>query len=57
MRGGDISQPDPRDGIVCPTCFAMLAAEADIAFRWRFTTEDVQVKLPTVTRDGRIWGT
>lgn len=55
MRGGSINGNELFDGIVCPTCFAELAAERGIASRWRFSAEQVHVALETVTPSGRIW--
>lgn len=55
MRGGDINNPDRFDGIVCPVCFAALAEDAGIAWRWRFYAEKVMVPLQTVTPSGRVW--
>lgn len=55
MRGGDISAADQFDGIVCPTCFAVLAEAAGIAEFWRFSAERVHRPLKTVTPSGRTW--
>jgi hypothetical protein len=55
MRDGSINGDETFDGIVCPTCFAVLAAEQTVASRWRLTAEDVSVPLETVTPSGRAW--
>lgn len=56
MRG-DINNTDldQWDGIVCPTCFMVLAEEAGIAEIWRLYAERVHRPLQTVTPSGRIW--
>ena len=56
MRGGDINGgPEPFSGILCPTCFMVLAQEAGIASSWRLTAERVHVPLEKVTPSGRVW--
>lgn len=55
MRGGDINGAEIHNGIVCPTCFAVLAQEAKIADLWRMSAERVHVELQTVTPTGRTW--
>lgn len=57
MRGGDINATDTENhkGIVCPTCFAILAQEAGVADLWRLSAERVHVPLQTVTPSGRTW--
>jgi len=55
MRGGDIGGTERFDGIVCPTCFAILAEEAGVAELWRLYAERVHVPLETVTPSGRVW--
>lgn len=55
MRGGDINGSEIHNGIVCPTCFAILAQEAGVADLWRFYSERVHVPLQTVTPNGRVW--
>jgi hypothetical protein len=56
MRGGDINGgPEPFHGIVCPTCFAVLAEERGIAADWVLTARDIRVELQTVTPSGRVW--
>lgn len=55
MRGGSIANKDEYDGIVCPTCFAVLARERGVAELWRFHAERVNVELETVTPSGRMW--
>lgn len=55
MRGGDINATELFDGIVCPTCFAILAEKAGVADRWRLSAERAHVPLQTVTPSGRVW--
>lgn len=56
MRGGDINGgPEPHNGIVCPTCFAVMAQELGIARLWRLSAQRVDVPLQTVTPSGRVW--
>lgn len=55
MRGGDINGTDLFGGIVCPTCFAVLAEQAGIASMWTLRAERVHVELQTVTPSGRVW--
>jgi hypothetical protein len=55
MRGGDINGVELFSGIVCPTCFMILAQEAGIASSWRLYAEDVHRPLQTVTPSGRVW--
>lgn len=55
MRGGDIGGDEIHDGIVCPTCFAILAQDAGIASLWRLSAERVHVPLQAVTPSGRTW--
>lgn len=55
MRGGDINAKDRFGGIICPICFATLAEEMGVAWRWRFYAETVNVELATVTPSGRVW--
>lgn len=55
MRGGSIAGKDDRGGIVCATCFMVLAEERGIANLFRVTAEVVNVELETVTPDGRVW--
>jgi len=54
MRGGDINGQESY-GVVCPSCFAALAEESGIAFRWRFYAQDVRAELQLVTPSGRVW--
>jgi len=54
MRGGSING-DEEYGIVCPTCFMVLAEERGIAGCWRLDARDVHVELETVTPSGRRW--
>jgi hypothetical protein len=55
MRGGSIGGTDEFDGIVCPTCFAVLAQQRGIAELWRFSAERVHAVLETTSPDGRVW--
>lgn len=55
MRGGSINGTEEFSGIVCPTCFAVLAEEAGIAFHWRLDALDIRVGLELVTPSGRRW--
>lgn len=55
MRGGDISGTEIHDGIVCPTCFAVLAEERGVAELWQLAPTKVHVELQTVTPSGRVW--
>jgi hypothetical protein len=55
MRGGSINGDDDPAGIVCPTCFAVLAQERGVAEFWRLSAERVKVELETVTPSGRVW--
>lgn len=57
MRGGDINATDTElhHGIVCPTCFAVLAEQAGIAQQWRLTAERIHGPLVTTTPSGRTW--
>lgn len=55
MRGGNINAADQYDGIICPTCFAVLAKDAGVAFVWRVDAVDVRRPLTTVTPSGRTW--
>lgn len=55
MRGGDINGDDLFGGIVCPTCFAVLAEQAGIASGWTLRADQVHVELQTVTPSGRVW--
>lgn len=55
MRGGDIGGADEFDGIVCPTCFALLAEERGVAQGWKLTAENILVSPKTRLADGRVW--
>lgn len=55
MRSNDIGNADIYDGIVCPTCFAILAEEKNIASGWRLSPEITWVTLKLTTPDGRVW--
>jgi hypothetical protein len=55
MRDGSINGAEQFDGIVCPTCFAILAEEHGIADIWRLGAEAVHVPLEVVTPSGRVW--
>jgi len=55
MRGGSINGNEMYEGIVCPTCFALLAEAAGLAEFWQFSAQRVHVELETVTPSGRVW--
>lgn len=57
MRAGDINHPgaEPYRGIVCPTCFMLLAEKAGVATSWRVYGATVFRHLQTVTPEGRVW--
>lgn len=55
MRGDDINNTDLYGGIVCPTCFAVLAEKAGIADLWQLSAKRVHVPLQTTTPSGRTW--
>ncbi|HCT81110.1 MAG TPA: hypothetical protein DGT23_31985 [Micromonosporaceae bacterium] len=56
MRCGDINGgPEPFSGIICPTCFMLLAQEAGIGSFWRLYATRVHRPLQTVTPSGRVW--
>lgn len=55
MRGGDVNGVEIHAGIICPTCFAVLAETAGVADLWRLHAERVHVPLQTVTPSGRVW--
>lgn len=54
MRGGDINGAESC-GIVCPTCFMILAEQQGVAEFWRLSAERVHVGLQGVTPSGRVW--
>lgn len=55
MRGGDIEGRDLHDGIVCPTCFAVLAEKMGLANYWQFNAPCTTRELTMVTPSGRVW--
>lgn len=55
MRGDDINGSEPFDGIVCLTCFAILAQDALAGDMWRLEPQRVTVPLKTTTPSGRVW--
>lgn len=55
MRGGSINGTEIFHGIVCPTCFMILAEENGIADLWHLYPRRVHVELETVTPSGRVW--
>lgn len=55
MRGGNIHGDEIFDGIVCPTCFMVLAERYGIAELWRLSATRVHRTLQTVTPSGRVW--
>lgn len=54
MRGDDINGSEMFDGIVCPTCFMVLAQDAGVAHLWYLTAEAL-VPLTLITPSGRVW--
>jgi hypothetical protein len=55
MRGDDINGEEMYDGIVCPTCFMLLAEDAGVARGWYLTAREVLVPLKLTTPSGRVW--
>lgn len=55
MRRNNINEVDLYGGIVCPTCFTVLAEHAGIAARWVLRARDVKVELQVTTPSGRVW--
>lgn len=55
MRGDDINGTEPFDGIVCPTCFAVMAEAVGAGDLWRLEPQRVNVPLKTTTPSGRVW--
>lgn len=55
IRGGSIDGDEEFDGIVCPTCFAVLAEQSGVARSWRLAAEVVTANLDLVTPSGRVW--
>lgn len=55
MRGDDINAAERYGGIVCPTCFAVLAEQCGAATMWRLQPASVAVELTYVTPSGRVW--
>jgi hypothetical protein len=55
MRRGSINGAEDYDGIVCATCFMLIAEEKGMASLFRVTAERVNVELETVTPSGRVW--
>jgi hypothetical protein len=56
MRGGSINGEEEFGGIICPSCFAVLAEQAGLGVTgWRFIPEQVLAPLETVTPSGRVW--
>src|SRR6185369_6900909 len=53
MRGGSIGGTEPYDGIICPTCFMILAG--DTAELWRLDAQRVRGVMETELADGRRW--
>ena len=56
MRGGSINGVE-RYGVVCPSCFVLLAEERGVlATGWRLTASNLEMlPLETVTPSGRVW--
>lgn len=56
MRGGSINGPWQYGEIICPLCFAELAAEQGITGPyWHFFADEVHVGLELETPTGRVW--
>lgn len=55
MRGDDINAAERFEGIVCPTCFAVLAEESGVGYVWRLVAALLAEKVTTVTPSGRVW--
>jgi hypothetical protein len=55
MRGGSINGTEEFGGIVCPTCFMVLAEEQGIASMWRLDAQLVHADLELTTPSGRYW--
>lgn len=55
IRGGDIDGRELFGGVVCPSCFAIMATDQGIAGGWRLIATDVHVELQEVTPSGRVW--
>ncbi len=55
MRGGSINGDEIYHGIVCPTCFMVLAEEKGVADLWHLHPRRVHVDLEIVTPSGRVW--
>jgi len=55
MRGGSINGEEEYSGIVCPTCFMVLAEERGVGEAWRLDARVVHVELELTTPSGRVW--
>lgn len=55
MRDDDINSKEKYNGIVCPTCFAVLCLEQGVAESFRFYPTVLNKSLKFVTPSGRIW--
>lgn len=55
MRGGDINNGEEFEGIICPTCFCILAGEREVADQFNLFSLNPLVPLKTVTPSGRVW--
>lgn len=54
-ENGSIDGEELFDGIVCPTCFTLLATVKGVADTWYLVADEVLVPLETVTPSGRVW--
>lgn len=55
MRHLDLGGIEAYDGIVCPTCFAVLAERAGVAHGWYLSADEILTPVETVLPDGRVW--
>lgn len=53
--GGSINGAEDFSGIICPTCFVVLAEERGIASMWRLDAREVHIELELTTPSGRTW--
>lgn len=55
MRGDNVGGKEPWDGIICPTCFAVLTEQEGVGKMWLLFPQVVLAELKVVTPDGRAW--
>lgn len=55
MRGDDMGAAERFDGIVCATCFMMMAEELGAGELWLVYPQRIGVPLKMTTPDGREW--